>query len=438
MLALRSRWPLLFVLASVGLAACGENLTGGKTCPELCPDQSVSFRDTILTGAIVIDSNLAGYPPLGSANGGYVLSDYNDHGDTLQTALIVRYDSLPERFDTTSIHKDPDSLKITGIDSASITFSVVARTGSDTLLVTDSVFFDIYDVNVDARDLDTAVVRVLVQPPNVPIATRAVPKDSAQGLIRVPIPNDFLLARILNRERFRVGIRVRSASRVQVKLASLATAEVQLRFKAFAPVDTGPFLVIPNASPARPAPQVEGLSVYPILLKVKPPAAPGLMSVGGLPGVRVFLHFDIPRGIIDSATIVRAQLILRQRSDSGIQDTLQISLLPHVVAADTTIVDLEKLALLIPSSGAVGYPVLASLLIAPRDSGERRLPITAVLRYWQFEKSVGVSLQHSIVLTSSVEGADPRRLLFYGSTAPDSIRPRLEVGFVPRSPFGLP
>jgi len=224
MLALRSRWPLLFVLASVGLAACGENLTGGKTCPELCPDQSVSFRDTILPGAIVIDSNLAGYPPLGSANGGYVLSDYNDHGDTLQTALIVRYDSLPERFDTTSIHKDPDSLKITGIDSASITFSVVARTGSDTLLVTDSVFFDIYDVNVDARDLDTAVVSVLVQPPNVPIATRAVPKDSAQGLIRVPIPNDFLLARILNRERFRVGIRVRSASRVQVKLASLATA----------------------------------------------------------------------------------------------------------------------------------------------------------------------------------------------------------------------
>jgi hypothetical protein len=50
-----------------------------------------------------------------------------------------------------------------------------------------------------------------------------------------------------------------------------------------------------------------------------------------------------------------------------------------------------------------------------------------------------LATQRAIVFESSGEGLEPRRYLFYSNSAPaDSLKPRIEISFIPRSGFGLP
>ena len=90
---------LTAALTVVTIAACSENLEGGKSCPLLCPEQAVILADTTVD-AVVADTTVPGLPPIGSE--GY-LTMLASHGDTLETRAIVRFDTLPQSYNKSSI-----------------------------------------------------------------------------------------------------------------------------------------------------------------------------------------------------------------------------------------------------------------------------------------------------------------------------------------------
>ena len=83
------------MLAALGavasIAACSEKLEAGRSCPLLCPEQAISLRDTVIDG-VVTDTTVLGLPPIGSES--YLM--LASHGDTAETRVIVRYDTLPQ------------------------------------------------------------------------------------------------------------------------------------------------------------------------------------------------------------------------------------------------------------------------------------------------------------------------------------------------------
>ena len=54
-----------FALGAVTIAACSEKLDAGASCPLLCPQQSISLRDTTID-AIVVDTTIVGIPSIGN------------------------------------------------------------------------------------------------------------------------------------------------------------------------------------------------------------------------------------------------------------------------------------------------------------------------------------------------------------------------------------
>src|SRR5512146_684444 len=114
--------------------ACSEQLDAGNAClsdPTVCPQGDIALRDTILD-AVTADTTVIGLPPIGVED--YML--LANHGDTLDTRVIVRYDTLGKTF----LSKAGDST-IALVDSAYVKLliqlpdSLHKRTGPFTVSV---------------------------------------------------------------------------------------------------------------------------------------------------------------------------------------------------------------------------------------------------------------------------------------------------------------
>jgi len=131
-------------IAAVTSAACSEKLDAGRSCPLLCPQQSVSLADTTFD-AIEVDTTVLGLPPIG--NEAYLM--LSSHGDTLETRAIVRFDTLPQSYTKNTI----DSV-ITHLDSA-ILVTPIAKPDS---LKRPKAPVTIEAYNVDTTGTDTSAV----------------------------------------------------------------------------------------------------------------------------------------------------------------------------------------------------------------------------------------------------------------------------------------
>ena len=203
------RKPLLVLALAAGagaLGACQEDLAGGAACPALCPEQSLEVRDTVIF-PVAVDTTLRGYPPLG-AEPQLLLAQ---RGDTLATAIVARFDTL---YSSITRGTDPASQKIVGIDTANVTINVL-----DTTATKARVTVDVYDVDTNAGDFDTAAVRALFRPDRL-LSSRSFAPDSVKGALQIPVPASFLLPRVVASGRVRLGIAVRSDSAVQLHAAS--------------------------------------------------------------------------------------------------------------------------------------------------------------------------------------------------------------------------
>ena len=90
----RKGWVLLIGGAVVAaIAACADNPEAGKSCPLLCPQQSVTLRDTTVD-AIVSDSTVNGLPSIGLET----FMMLSSHRDTVDTRAIIRFDTIQQDY----------------------------------------------------------------------------------------------------------------------------------------------------------------------------------------------------------------------------------------------------------------------------------------------------------------------------------------------------
>lgn len=415
------------VALTVGaLGACTEKLDSGAACPALCPGQSVPVRDTMLD-AVVVDTSILGYPAKGDESFLIVA----DRGADLQTSAVVRFDTLSTKYNKPL----PDTgLAITEVHDSKLRL-IVDSLGSR---IPASLTLNVYDVNTTAPDDDDAAVLALFTSSRL-IGSATFTAAQAKDTLFVPLSDSAVLNKIVNKQRLRVGIRVTSSAPVQLKINSTAGGVLApvLSYDPTVTTDSVAAIIVSprSATPVGLPTIASSLRDYTIYTTGPRSLGSDALSVGGLPARRTYLRFDVPKGLLDSTTIVRAALLLTQRPNASPDADTVIKIIPAAVLAGTDLNDIARSANVLAADSTFGVTTIA---YAPKDSGLRVIELGLLLRSWRTIAG-RVPTQHAIVLRSGREGQSAGEVRFFSTNAPaDTLRPRLRVTYVPRVDFGVP
>ncbi len=414
-------WPRVALLATVCAVAagCNEDLVGGAACPALCPGTSLVVTDTVLD-AVVFDTVLTGTPSLGG-EGSLVLSA---RGDTVDTRVVFRFDSLPTR-----ITRNGGDSAITAIDSAYL----LLRLDPAASKISAPVRIDLFDVDTTASDTLTSSLLPLFRDDRL-LGGSTIDTNQVKDSLRVYFTNARLLSRITGPGRLRVGLRVTSARAATLSLGSSDNGDDALLKFDPVPSDTAIkeiAVLLRSNTPTDNAEVRTDLQDYMVIAKAPPMPDAEVLSIGGLPARRSFLRFVVPPRILDSATVLRATLLLTQRPNRSIDARDSVLILPQVVTAGEEVTDFPRAAALLSL-----FPV-DTIRVAPGDSGVRQVEVAAALRQWT---SVGNTFrqQRALVIRSNAEGQSPFDAHFFSLRAPAALRPRLRVSYSLRTSFGVP
>jgi hypothetical protein len=419
---------LLAVFVIAAAVACNENLDGGAACPALCPAQNVAIRDTLIDPVLVFDSTFIGYPERGQELGMLLAS----RGDSIDVRGIIRFDSL-----TTSFVPAGDTARpITHVDSSQVRL-VLDRRGAK---IPTQVTFDVYDVD-DTTAADTASAPLLARfGASQRIGTRTWLRDSLPDTLFVPLADSAVLDKLTSQRRLRLGVRVSGNASVSLRVQTIESGyPARLLYKPTT-TDTSVHILTVGPTSATPAgsedPEIrQDLTDFSLVAKYGLPQYPNTMAVGGMPGRRAYLRFNVPSYITDSNTVVRATLRLTQRPlpFGDATDTMVVH--AHVVLAGPQVTDLRRATNIITTALLL---VNDSLLIVPRDSGVHAIEIFGLVRAWSNQKTLVNPPPHAVVLRAAPEGLLPLEARFYSSTAPAGLRPVMRISYVPRATFGVP
>ena len=424
MYVLRNRFFPIALLAIVvsSVIACSENLEGSAGCPSLCPEQVVESRDTVLTGFVTLDTTVLGYPAIGTETRLLVAS----RGDTLDARAVMRFDTLTQNFS-----RGGSDSAIYALDSARVNL-VLDTTGTK---ATEPVTIEVYDVDTTVVDTSVSAALALFRPDRL-IGAKTYAVTELKDSLRVPLQNDKVLAKLRGDapRRLRIGFKLASAASAQIRIISREGGGAPTLSYDPSP-DTAVHPVVNSQSSLTPTdnPTLKSdLTDYQLVAKSLSSSAGNLLGVGGLPAQRAYLRFDLPARLVDSATVVRATLLLTQLPASSVDAGDSLTIYPQVVRAAIGLSDVPR------SAGILNPPLLEidSLRVKPSDGGVRSIEIVGALREW---KAVGTTtLQRAIVLRSSTEGASAPAALFYSSEAAAAQRPRLRLTYINEVQFGVP
>lgn len=422
---IRSKRAGLLVIAAstLAIAACSEQLEAGKSCPLLCPEQAVSLRDTVID-AVFGDTTVLGYPAIGNE----VFLMLSSHGDTLDSRVIIRYDTLPQSFTGAA---STDST-ITEVDSAELVMPIAPP---DTARrPTSPITIEAYDVDTAETDTVASILGSLFRPDRF-LGSKTFAPESILDTLRLPISTDTVLDRIKNGKKLRVGLRLVTRTGYDLRIgSSQAGLSVGLRIKASKDTAATPVTVTPIST--TPTDQLfisAPLSDFSIVLKGTTAGNPLFLSVGGAPSRRTFLRFNIPARIVDSTTIVRASLLLTQSPNRTVDVKDSIHVFPVPVLSSPQVTDVLSMLQFVGNAGEFG---LDSLSLAPGDSGVKSFEIVGLMRVWRGQPEAVA--QRAIVLLTGTEGQRPAQIDFFSSRAPAGVRPRLRITYVPAINYGLP
>lgn len=422
-------WLLLAVPLAFAVGACSEDLDVGETCPLLCPGQEIVIRDTVLEPAYELDSTLIGFPLQGLETPLLLV----DRGDTLDIRAIVRFDTLVRRY----FPVGADTLEpVTFVDSAVLSFRLTNRG-----LPAPAAF------NIEAYDVDSAGLVDTLPQQLIPLFTAerllgglrvagATFSDSLR--LRMPLDGEKLAAIIADPERrLRIGLKVSASGGAQMVMTPYFPGgdgpSLEYRVDPDSTVPRVVGLQPSSQTPATPSFVGGDLVDYSLVVRAPDLRTPGTFHVGGLPGARTYLRFNLPRFLTDSVGILRARLELTQDPIPN-ADADTVTLLTHLVVANNTVTDLRRAVTLL--SGANLFT--NTLRALPGDSAVLSLEMIGLLRQWSALPSRDI-IPTAIVLRTNSEGASPLALRFFGSDASDpSVRPRLRVTYTPSQVFGRP
>ena len=424
MYGLRNRMWAIALLAGVvsTIVACSEDLNGSAGCPSLCPEQNVDSKDTVLDAFVSVDTTVVGYPAIGTESRLLVAS----RGDTLDARAVMRFDTLTQRFT-----RGAADSAIYALDSAVVTVTL-DTTGTK---ATQPVTVEVYDVDTAVVDTALSAALALFRPDRL-IGGKTYAVTELKDTLRIPLQNDKVLAKLRGDapRRLRLGFKVRSSASAQIRIVAREGGGAPT--VSYDPsADTAVKALVNSEASLTPTnnPTLKSdLTDYQLVAASQAIGAGQLLGVGGLPAQRAYLRFDIPTRLIDSATVVRATLLLTQVPASSVDASDSLTIYPQVVRAALTLADVGR------SAGILNIPNLEidSLRIVPSQGGVHAIEMVGALREW---KSVGTTtLQRAIVLRSSAEGASAPAALFYSSEAAPSQRPRLRITYVNAIQFGIP
>ena len=417
---LSSNLPRLLATAAlfVSVLSCSENLDSSGVCPVLCPAIGGEVKN-ITIDAVVIDTTVPSLSGLGTETGLLLAA----RGDTLDTRIIVRFDSLPATYkpaaDTTQ--------SIVTVDSAYIQFTL------DTLSIKGAapVTIEAYDVDTTANDTSTAAVLALFRPDRF-ISSQTFSRAQLTDTLKYFISNATVLAKIQSHTALRVGLRATGPASSQMRIISVEGGfGPVLSFRATPDTATARVTATPfSKTPVGESILAANLTDYTVIAKAPPAAPPSVLSVGGLPARRVYIRFTIPDSIIDSATVVRATLLVNQVPNNAIDPTDTLLLLPQVVLAGTAVKDPAKAAQIIGSIS------VDTLRLTPGGSGIKNVELARAFTLWHTQSAD--SLPRAIVLKSLTEGNTAIELRFSSSEDIAALRPRLRISYTAKVPLGLP
>jgi hypothetical protein len=403
----------------VSILSCSENLDSSGTCPLLCPQIGGNVQN-ITIDAVVIDTTVPALSGLGTEPG--LLLAFR--GDSLDTRVVVRFDSLPATF----IPAAGDTARpITSVDSAYVQFIL------DTLSIkgTDAVTIEAYDVDTTANDTSTAAVLSLFRPDRF-ISSQTFARTQLRDTLKYYISNAAVLAKIQSSARLRIGLRATGPTSSQMRIISTEGGFPPVMFfRATPDTTTKPLTVtLISKTPVEQSILATNLKDYTVIAKGPPPAPPSVLAVGGLPARRVYILFNIPSSIIDSSTVVRATLLLNQVPNNAIDPTDTVFILPQVVLAGKAVTDPAKAAQIIGSIS------VDTLKLKPGGSGLTNVELARAFTLWHTQQPD--TLPRAIVLKSVVEGNSPLELRFSSSEDVVALRPRLRISYTKTVPLGLP
>lgn len=404
----------------VSISSCSENLDSSGVCNVLCPPIGGEVKNVTLDAAVVVDTTVQSLSGLGTEPGLLLAA----RGDTLDTRVIIRFDSLPEVFSPTADTARP----ITSVDSAYIQLRI------DTLSIkgAEPVTIEAYDVDTTANDTSTAAVLALFRPDRF-ISSQTFARAELKDTLKYFISNAALLAKIQANTPFRVGLRATGPGSSQMLIRSTETGAFGplLSFRATPDTNTKPILVSPfSTTPAGEPILASNLSDYTVIAKAPPSGSPSDLVTGGLPPHRIYIRFDIPSSIIDSQTVVRATLLLNQLPNPLLDPGDTVLLLPHVGLGGIVVTDPVKAAQII-----AGISV-DTLRLTPGGAGPREIELASAFALWRTQKPD--VLPRAIVLRTVTEGSSPLELRFSSSEEIAALRPRLRISYTSQVPLRLP
>jgi len=417
---LSSILPRLAISAAlfVSISSCSENLDSSGACDVLCPSIGGSVQ-TVTIDAVVLDTTVQSLSGLGTEPA-LLLAN---RGDSLDTRVVIRFDSLPAKF----VPKNDTSQDIKSVDSAYILLRL------DTLDIkgADVVTIEAYDVDTTANDTSTADVLALFRPDRF-ISSQTYARSQLTDSLKYYIDNATVLSKLQNGQHLRVGLRATGTSSSQLVFFSVEGGQSPVMFfRATPDTATAPLTVTPfSKTPANESIVAQHLSDYTIIAKGPPAAPPSVLSLGGLPPRRIYVHFDIPSKIIDSSTVVRATLLLNQIPNNSLDPRDTIRVVPQVVLAGPAVTDPSKAAQIIANISA------DTLKITAGHGGNVDVELANAFNLWRTQKPD--TLPRAIVLKSAVEGTSPIEMRFSSSEDISALRPRLRISYTTRVPLGLP
>lgn len=417
----RSVPVMAFAAAAVSVAACDETLEGGLGCGVLCPEQPSEVRQDTLD-VVQLDTTISGFPSTGAETQLLLAA----RGDTLDARAVIRFDSLPTTFRHNNTAIDSN---IVEVDSAYLLLRFLAV---DTL--GPNITIEAYDVDVTVGD-DTAVAVLLPRfEPSRLLGSATFDPRTLKDTIRVPLDSAKLREKIQAEPQFRklrVGLRLTAPSSAEL---TVSTSNVnnypKLIFKA-SPDTSVPAMDVSALSKTPLLPNIAAdLVDFQIIARAPPPPPANVLRIGGVPGVRGYMKFDIPARITDSSTIVRAQLLLTQRPNpegaaSGDSGAVQ----PFASSAGGVLTDLHRVLLFLAAA-------FDSTRVVPADSGTHTFEIIEIVRSWR--GTTAERTPRALALRATTEGISPWQADFYASEAPAAVRPRLVITYVPQPAPRIP
>jgi len=408
---------VLFMIVVV--TACTENLDTSVGCPELCADQSGGI-ETVTIDPVTLDTAVSALTGQGTENEMLVAT----RGDTVDSRAIIRFDSIPARYQKNPI--DTTTTAITIADSARIQFHI------DTVAAKfpGPITIEAYDVNSDAPDSLISAVNALFTPDRL-IASQTFNKDSLKDTVKFALPPSAILSRLGG--RLRIGFRATSpAGSVQFRIFAVESGFPELLYFRVDPdtsikeIQLSPF----SKTPENQTDIATHLSDYSALAKGPPPSPAGVLDVGGLPARRIYMRFNVPPFISDTAQIIRASLLMTQRPDRSVDPKDTVRIVAHVSLAAKAVTDVARAAQITAQTS------LDTLRVAPGDSGVKAVEIAQIINLWRTQKAD--QTPRAVVLVSASEGSAPLRALFFSIEATPELRPRLRISYSTRKSRGLP